>query len=395
MQTQGVDRMMKRVCLLLAVFMLFSISGCDTSSEKEISYSQEDILVDRAADLAEQILQSAKPAAMQVLGATEDMISSAGLFAQADASAPKKARILYTDDTDFAQTLTSLNANHTGIIQLACSGLLSCHTQFMLPINLKSNAVVLLEYDGDCRIAVVITPHKSGIITVYGYPLFPDAAEALLNRYFDDAAVLNAEQIAAARLRGQDIRYEASFSKSSVDSDHYIDLALSAFENAEAADSQSISAYTQDESVTEMALAFSQALSQRTSATAVCQFSAAYEAELDAQLSPLLSNRRLQEAFRRRLYLSVPRQFSARYGTDVLAASVIVQNLLETELPGPAAHEGEAPVLVFLEFSNGITAIVSICSGENNLYSFAYSFVPVGWEELRSAMVEEDFLPVA
>lgn len=384
--------MQKPISLFLALALLCSLCACaapsptEPESQQETPYTVTDILISQAITMAQQISLCAQPSYMRAIAANDEVASLAGVFTVAAEAEPSQCCILTTDDPRFSQNITIISGQLLSHTHLACSSILSYGTLLYLPKTLSETTVIYLRYSDDCHLAVVFVPGENKIVSATVYPLFREAAEALLNEHFADAKVLNATQIQNARKAGVQASVCATPTGVKTNAAYYTDLAKSVFTNVTEAPAEDIAAYIDDETIIARVKQMSRALTLEPFATAVYRFPNSVRQQINDILMDVANNDQLQQLTQHRIYLSYPTRYSATFGTDQVLANSVIHLVTETQTMGITALEEEAPVIAILGFTDELSVIVCISPGENNLYSYSYACLPCSFEDVTDMM---------
>lgn len=392
---------MKRIvaCFLVSI-MLCSLFGCTSpqptasGDDQRVSYTLTDILVTQAAAMSQKIGLCAQPSYLRAIAANDEVASLADVFTVAAEAEPSQCRILTTDDPRFAQNITLISGQLLSYTHLACSSVLSYSTLLYFPKTLSETTVVYLRYSDDCHLAVIFVPGETKTVSATVYPLFREAAEALLNEHFAGAKTLNETQIQKARKAGVQASVCATPTGAQTNAAYYTDLAKSVFANATEASKEDIAAYIDDEATIARVKQMSRALTLEPFAAAVYHFPSSARQQINDILIDVANSDQLQQLTRHRICLSYPSRYSATFGTDQLLANSVIQLVTETQAMGITAREAEAPVIAILGFTGELSVIVCIAPGENNLYSYSYACLPCSYEDAVEILEDGEAEPL-
>lgn len=378
--------MRKFTAVLLVLVIVFSLFGCqkssDDSSEKS-SCTVPEMLVAQAVTMAQQLGLSAKPAYLGALDTAADAISQAGVFQQVASSKPTGAKSFSVDQQDFPRKITELCGKFATASQVAASGMLTFRAQISLPKTLEATTAVILQYGSRCAVIVVFEPLKDKLVSAWTYPLFPKVAERVLAVYGEDAEDWGASQVTECCQAAADIDFSAKYTGKTMDADDYAALATSVFANVKTLNSKQVSQYTTVGSIVEQVVTVSKLLSNGITETQVYNFPAAQDqidkilATADPQLSQLTAQR---------VYLAMPNKIANAHGAQWMAASSILNALLQQTRLGATAAENEAPVLVLLGLSDQYSIVMSIYPSQHNTYLYSFSCLPLSFSDAQARM---------
>lgn len=381
--------MRKVTALLLSLVLVCSLFGCTGNAQdqhKNSTYSLSDLLVFKAHAYAQQIGMQADQGYMTAAAFPEAVVAAADVFHQAATAEPVSAKVA----TDIANTVvmdvTSICAQFEGYDRLAACSSLTVSDEIFVPQKFVESAAVYLRYSENCQFIVVFTPRGDGLAAVWAYPLYPDAAERVQKTYFSNSRELDADQIRAACKSSAKADFQATYTGQKTSPKFYSQLATNLFKACKPLDADTVSNYTSDGKLISNVVNLSKQMVSGPQRVQVFRFPAKLEGQVEEILRSTAYGPQLEAYTRQMVYLTFPRQICARYGVEWISTASLLTGAMQTGTMGAVATEEDVPVLVLMQFKDGICLLMSLYPSQHNIYLYQYAVLPQNFQEVSNLL---------
>lgn len=364
---------MKRfLILLLTAALCLSLMGCGMENYLPDIFKpkadRDSLLLCHSAQMAE--ITGAIADNFELLSYPTSLMEIAGDFTCLADEQPEKAWI--TDVGDIGTKITVMNGQLLGTDYLACAGGMTHGTLVQMPEALDDRYGVLLEFD-DAYSLVVYDPVEDGATAVTAYPVFPEIAEELIDRYFDDVEPYDEDEIEKRIKAAENISLTAKPAKEKATAAFYEEKALQVMEGVANAKGKP-DLYTTSEEV----LAYCDLwmdMADETPTDVEVWVLEDPEDLIKEMVGKRISDDRLEEYFRRAMGGALVQQMPAAYGDYVVASVSVMRLMAKSTYLGPAPENQGALVMVVLTYDEA-TAMVCIYDSGYGLNQYAFGFVP-------------------
>lgn len=385
--------MRKFITYILLLAMVFSLFGCrgqddgttapTVSLAPESAYTVKDVLVSQAVRFAGQLGAAIGENYLQKSGIPDEIAKNAKVFyAAAKQENVLSAAFLPMEKVDLPQALTMINNTANSSAQSTCVNALQFTTQFYCDKELPTDTGVYLRFAEQCHIVVVFEAEANQLITATVYPLFANAANTLLHKYYSNANTLNRNMVVSACKRTAAASFQAKPTGRNTTAAYYLAMGQAIFENTSPLSKEDISKYTSESIVGGQVALYSKALSGDSVGGIVYRFPAAMESKVTGYTSI-----EAQDYARQQMYFGFADSFCSSYDQLCVSANAVLKKALQTSAPGAVATETEAPVLIALDFG-ACTALVTIYPSENNTYLFSVTCLPGAFTQVTALLTQ-------
>lgn len=361
---------MKRLLiLLLTAALCLSMAGCGIVHLFKKEVDRDSLLLCHSLQMAE--ITGAIADNFEIMSYPESLMELAEDFTCLAEETPDKAWI--ADVGDIGTKVAILNGQMLGTEYLACAGGMTHGTLVQMPEELDDSYGVLLRFD-DGYSLVVYEPLEDAVTTVTAYAVFPEIAEELIDRYFDDAEPYDEDEIEKRCKAAEDVSLTAKPAKEKAIAAFYEEKALLVMEGVANARGKP-ELYTTSAEV----LAYCDLWMDVAGETPTDVEVWALE-DVDDLIKEFVGKRisddRLEEYFRRAMGGVLVQQMPAAYGDAVVASVSVVRLMAKSAYLGPAPEDQEGLIMVVLTYDDEATALVCINDSGYGLNQYAFGFVP-------------------
>lgn len=364
---------MKRfLILLLTAALCLSMAGCGGENPLSAVFQPK---VDRDSVLLHHSLSMARTTGaiaenFELISPVPSLMEIAEDFTCLADDAPDKAWI--ADVGDIGKKFALLNAE-LGVERMACATSLTHGTLIQMPEELDDRYGVLLRYE-DGYSLVVYEPLEGAITTVTAFALYPEIAEEMRDRYFDDAEPYGEDEIEERCEQAKDVSFTAKPAKEEPTAAFYEEKALQVLESVDNARGYP-ELFTPNPEILEYCELWLDTAGDTPSDVEVWTMDDAVE-PIEEYVGGKISDDRMTEFLRQAIGNILIQQVSASYSDLVLASNSTVKSMTDGVCLGPAP-EGQADlILVALHYDDEATALVCIYDNGYGLNQYAYGFIP-------------------
>lgn len=375
---------MKRLigATLFFVF-LSSILGCSpaptdiaaTNTQSSVNYSLEDVLIAHAVDMGELTGLRTNSDFLSILGSHDSIIALAQNFSIAATKLPIQAQIFIVDDierNDMTSQINELTHQSLGETAMACSNLLLHTAQVCLPVTLSENTLVCLKYNEDCSIFVFYVPVEDQVTSVYSYAVFNDVANNFL-KDFQSTISLNANEVEAGRASAEGAEYSHDKESTIPSSQYYESLAQKAISAVSPSNIQDNIPNQLRAYVDHLSLVFT----QNPSSASVYRFTDNAKELIEKEYHfDKFTDSSLRQMASTEFIALTPMRMAEIWGQNLVATNSIFQAATQPINLGGVSTNQTDPVLVVLNYPNGVVCMVCIYGNDYGLLQATFACLP-------------------
>lgn len=383
--------MRKFIAAFLAFVLLLGLVGCTKESQeppKSASYTITDLLLSQADFLSRQMGMRAEEGYLNALSTIPQVISAASALTVAIDGDVLDGKMLSGTPDKFEEQVVEICGQYCGSMELAACGTLTQSTAMHFPIPLDKSTAVYLRYSDACHFVVLFKPMNNGLVSLWAYPLFADAAEQVVLRLFGDASDLSGKEIRKACEKSTKATFDAYAPTQKIDTAYYSTLAKIIFATVRPLTKDSITPYVTDSKMIQQAMDISRVMSSGIQHMEVYHCPLTAQSQANFILTQTKYRQQLKDATQQMVNLSLPNKMSNTFGVEWVALNALLAKVLQTTPLQFAAQKNERPVLILLQYRDDYTIVLSIYPTEYRTYMYSYSVMPVSFTEAQSILAK-------
>lgn len=389
--------MRKFIAMFLAFVLLLGLVGCAKESQeppKSASFTLTDLLVFQADTLSRQMAMSAEESYMTALSSPPQVVSAAEVFTTAIEGTVDSGKLLSGAPADFETKILEICGQVTGSMELAACGMLTRSTVMHFPIPLEKSTAVYLRYSDACHFVVLFKPMNNGLVSLWAYPLFADAAEKVVEQFFAEATDLSSKAIRQSCEVAAKANFDAYSPSKKVDASYYTSLAKTIFGMVRPLTKEDLVPYVNDVNLIAKAIDASAALASGFRDMTVYQCPMTTKGQSNYILSQTSYRQQLMDATQQLIYLAVPNQMVNTFGMEWTSLSALLAKTLHTNPLQITAQKDEAPVLILMQYNDSYSVVLSIYANAHNAYMYSFAVLPVSYTEAQAVLAKAGARPM-